>query len=75
MGSRDVQRLFAEAPFDGVRPEYVRIVRYQYEFTNSETRAATGNWWQRQFRDNYQTPMRLSVKVERGGQGLQDPAW
>ena len=34
-------------PFDGVRPTYVRVLRYPYRFTTAEERARSGDWWAR----------------------------
>ena len=75
MGSADVQRLFAQVPFDGVPPEYVRVLRYNYTFTDSAMRERTGNWWQREFSDNYQTPMRLSIRMEPQPGGPREIPW
>ena len=44
-----VSELFEKMPFDGMAPRYVRIVTYQYGFTDSATRAETGRWWEREF--------------------------
>jgi len=44
---RDVLALFRRDPFAGAAPRAVRIVRWQYCFTDARTRRSTGAWWQR----------------------------
>lgn len=44
---RDVLDLFSVNPFPDRAPRLVRVVRYEYEFTNFAERASTGNWWRR----------------------------
>jgi hypothetical protein len=44
---RDILGLFSANPFPDRAPHFVRVVRYQYEFTNYAERASTGNWWRR----------------------------
>jgi hypothetical protein len=46
-GSPPVLRLLAKNPFPDHPPRYVRAVLYDYRFTDSATRRATGAWWQR----------------------------
>jgi hypothetical protein len=43
-----VLRLFARDPFDGAAPVRVRVVLWQYHFTDAATRRATGQWWTRE---------------------------
>jgi lipase maturation factor 1 len=46
--SPSVLRLFRSNPFaGGPPPQLVRTVRYQYWFTDQETRRRTGAWWRR----------------------------
>ncbi|WP_255149908.1 lipase maturation factor family protein [Halorarius halobius] len=40
--------LLRSDPFDGDPPEYVRIERYRYEFTDPAERRETGDWWRRE---------------------------
>jgi len=47
-GEPDVLALLAENPFPERPPRFVRAVLFQYEFTTSQERAETGNWWKRQ---------------------------
>ena len=36
-------------PFRGRRPRHVRALYYRYRFTTPAERAATGDWWHREF--------------------------
>ena len=45
--------LLAHNPFPQKPPRFIRIVRYEYHFTDAATRAATGNWWRRTPLDLY----------------------
>jgi lipase maturation factor 1 len=46
---RDVLGLFRGNPFTQAPPRYVRAVLWQYWFTTSAEKHATGNWWRREF--------------------------
>ena len=46
-GEPSVVGLLKQNPFPGEPPKFIRIVLYQYRFTNSAERAATGDWWHR----------------------------
>jgi hypothetical protein len=59
-GDPAVLGLFARNPFPDHPPRYMRVVRYKYEFTSSEERARTGNWWRRTPLDFYITPVALT---------------
>ncbi|MEZ0229703.1 MAG: lipase maturation factor family protein [Planctomycetota bacterium] len=43
-----VRELFAHMPFEGRAPRFVRIVTYQYGFTDAESVQETGAWWVRE---------------------------
>jgi len=58
-GSPDVIRLLGKNPFPNGPPRYIRIVRYQYYFTDMETQRKTGKWWRREFRGEYMPPLTL----------------
>jgi hypothetical protein len=45
---RDVLSLFAEDPFPQAPPKQVRAALWQYWFTTTAEKHATGNWWRRQ---------------------------
>ena len=46
-GSPEVIDLVGENPLPDGPPRFVRLAYYRYEFTEWETRRATGEWWQR----------------------------
>ena len=46
-GDPAVLGLLGANPFPGRPPQFVRVVRYKYEFTDALERARTGNWWRR----------------------------
>lgn len=46
-GAPDVGALFARNPFPDRPPAYVRALAYDYHFTTSAERRATGAWWTR----------------------------
>ncbi len=52
-GDRDVLGLFAGDPFPGAPPKYVRAVLWQYWFSTSAEKRATGAWWRRQMLGAY----------------------
>jgi hypothetical protein len=58
-GTPDVLALFATNPFPQKPPRFVRIVRYEYHFTDAATRARTGEWWRRTPLDFYLQPASL----------------
>ncbi len=47
-GSHPVMDLMAESPFAGTPPQYLRARVYEYHFTDTATRRATGTWWRRE---------------------------
>src|SRR5437764_10317011 len=50
---RDVLSLFAGNPFSSAPPRQIRVVLWQYWFTNLKEKRATGNWWRRQYVGRY----------------------
>jgi hypothetical protein len=42
-----VLALLAKAPCKDTPPKFIRILLYQYRFTDAAERRATGNWWNR----------------------------
>jgi hypothetical protein len=52
-GSPSVLSLFAGNPFPGDRPLQVRAVKWQYWFTDIETKRREGLWWRREFMGLY----------------------
>jgi hypothetical protein len=52
-GTPEVLALFATNPFPDQPPRSVRVVRYEYHFTDAAARASTGQWWRRSPTDVY----------------------
>ncbi len=52
-GSPEVLRLFAKNPFPGAPPHFVRAQLYEYRFTTSDERRASGDWWRRELKGSY----------------------
>lgn len=52
-GTPQVLSLLSHNPFPDQPPRFVRVVRYEYHFTDAPTRAATGRWWRRTPMDFY----------------------
>jgi hypothetical protein len=52
-GSEPVSALLAHDPFAAGSPRYIRVLAYRYRFSTREERAATGEWWQREFLGNF----------------------
>jgi lipase maturation factor 1 len=50
---KDVLGLFRSNPFPQAPPRYIRAVLWQYWFTTSAEKQATGNWWRREFLGMY----------------------
>jgi hypothetical protein len=50
----DVLRLMARNPFPDKPPKYVRVVEYDYHFSDAATKRTTGAWWVRK-------PVRLRI--------------
>ncbi|MBI3550612.1 MAG: lipase maturation factor family protein [Elusimicrobia bacterium] len=51
--SKPVAALLAGNPFRDVPPVMMRAVVYRYRFTDAETRAKSGAWWQRELQGLY----------------------
>ena len=49
----DVAALFRSNPFASAPPKQIRVVLWQYWFTDRATKRATGQWWRREFRGLY----------------------
>jgi len=52
-GTPEVLALVAQNPFPQKPPRFLRVVRYEYHFTDAATRARTGQWWRRTPLDFY----------------------
>ncbi len=60
-GTPEVLRLVANNPFGKAPPHYLRVLRYEYHFTDAAVRAATGHWWRRTPLEVYLPPMSLTT--------------
>ncbi|MDB6095390.1 MAG: hypothetical protein JWM32_2952 [Verrucomicrobia bacterium] len=58
-GTPQVLALFAHNPFPKSPPKFIRVVRYEYHFTDAVTRRRTGQVWQRSPLDYYVQPVSL----------------
>lgn len=47
-GSAPVLSLFGHVPFRDTPPRLLRLIVYQYHFTDAATRRAKGDWWRRE---------------------------
>lgn len=58
-GSPEVLGLLAKNPFPDKPPHYIRAELYNYQFTSSAERHATGAWWKRELVGEYLPPVSL----------------
>lgn len=58
-GNPVVLDLLAFNPFPAAPPRFVRVVRYDYRFTDPAARRATGQWWRRTPLEFYIAPVSL----------------
>lgn len=58
-GTPDVLGLLGQNPFAEKPPRYIRVIRYEYHFTDAATRARTGQWWRRTPLEIYLGPLSL----------------
>ena len=58
-GNPTVLELFSRNPFSTQPPRFIRVVRFEYHFTDASTRARTGQWWRRTPIDYYVQPSSL----------------
>ena len=58
-GTPEVLRLLEKNPFPQKPPRQIRVLRYEYHFTDFATRARTGQWWRRTPLDIYVPPASL----------------
>ena len=61
-GEPEVTALLEKNPFPGKPPLYIRAVTYDYHFTDSATRRATGNLWKREREGVYFPEVSLHVQ-------------
>jgi hypothetical protein len=72
-GEPSVLHLFARDPFEGVPPQRVRSVLWQYQFTTPAEKRATGAWWKRSERGLYAPPLLRGTdgRIRAAGPGLE----
>jgi hypothetical protein len=58
-GSPPVLALLAHNPFPDHPPKFIRVMAYEYHFTDSETRARNGAWWRRERKGAYFPPLSM----------------
>ena len=51
--SRDVQSILGEDPFGGKSPKYLRLLRYEYTFSDFKTLREKKQWWDRRLIEYY----------------------
>ncbi|MDG0817780.1 lipase maturation factor family protein [Bdellovibrio svalbardensis] len=51
--SREVQSLLGTDPFGGKSPKFLRILKYEYTFSDLQTLRKKGQWWERRFVEVY----------------------
>lgn len=69
-GAPAVRALLADDPFAGQPVPYLRVSAYRYRFASAERRAATGQWWEREYLGPF-----LPVAGGWGGNASALPAW
>ena len=52
-GNDQVESLLAHDPFPDEPPSRIRVRRYRYEFTSRAEKRETGDWWRREFVNEY----------------------
>lgn len=62
-GTPDVLSLLRSNPFPDAPPRYIRSLIYEYTFTSSKERKATGNWWNRTLIGEYSPTIYLRNKA------------
>jgi hypothetical protein len=58
-GTPEVTALLGQNPFREKPPRFMRVVRYEYHFTDPATRRNSGQWWRRTPMDFYVTSVSL----------------
>ncbi|MBI3543695.1 MAG: lipase maturation factor family protein [Deltaproteobacteria bacterium] len=62
-GNRELGGLFRENPFPDHPPQAIRFPYYEFKFTDLETRRRTGNYWSKQYLDEYFPPLSKDPKT------------
>jgi len=61
-GSKPVLKLLKVNPFPDKPPQFIRVLFYDYEFTTSDEKKQTGNWWKRRLIGDYAPTIYLRPK-------------
>ncbi len=60
-GSEEVLALLETNPFPEAPPKFIRVVAYEYHFTDLAMKRDTGAWWTREYLGVYLPPVSLKV--------------
>lgn len=63
---KQILGLFRKNPFPKDPPLYIRARLFRYEFTEVEERRESGNWWKREFVQEYMKPKSLRESLHSG---------
>jgi len=58
-GDEKTSKLIRDNPFKERAPNYIRAKLFHYQFTDSQERKVTGQWWKRRFERMYLPPQSL----------------
>lgn len=59
-GNQQAERLLKDVPFENEPPRYIRARLFRYQYTTTEERKKTGNWWNRDYKHDYVRPLSLA---------------
>lgn len=62
-GSPEVLRLLRYNPFPEKPPKYIRVLLYEYQFTDFQTKEKDGNWWKRRLVEQYSPTLTLKTHL------------
>jgi predicted DCC family thiol-disulfide oxidoreductase YuxK len=63
LNNEAVTKLLAINPFPDSSPKLVRARFYEYHFSTSSEKKASGRWWTRELIGDYYPPIQLSMKI------------
>lgn len=58
-GQQSVLNLLKTDPFEGQEPRYIRARLYIYRYTTPEEKRKTGQWWKREYQQEYLPPQSI----------------
>jgi len=67
--SPTVTALLRDNPFPEEAPRFIRVIAWRYHFTSAQERAATGNWWRREYLGPFRPLPWVSQRPEAGEEG------